>query len=195
MLRGLGEGAAHVDQVVVVLRKPRVRLIQQLLLRPAAMIPRDRLFQMPQTRSIGGRLRGVGRQITQLKSTSLTAQILPDVPAPVKGGIVADHVYPFPTPEPPSVRGTDQQSPRLPHQRSCQMTLAVVSRCGGFRLLTPRHPHRTDLRIQMHVQFILKHRHFVRREIGQQRLNFPEFPGMFRIGGTDLRTGTTPNEP
>ena len=91
-------------------------------------------------------------------------------------------------------RRAHQQRSGAPHQRACQMPLDVVAGSFDGRLLALEHPAGTDLGIQVQIDFILEHRHLVRRQAVQQSANLPEFRGVVRIGRSDHRPRPAPGE-
>ena len=74
------------------------------------------------------------------------------------------------------------------------MTLLIVSGGDDFRLLSAPHPTRSDLGIQMHVDFILKHDRLACRQRPQQTAEFSQFGLPLRIFQTQDRTGPAPGE-
>ncbi len=120
--------------------------------------------------------------------------------AVVESGIVADHMDHSVTAEPPSqvVQVSDEQfgvptsrrDPTAAAGRSAsaatrQMPFLVIAWRDDLGLFAADHPARTDLGVQVHVDFVLKDDRFLGGQMGDQPLDVPQFRRVLGIARAD----------
>src|SRR4029077_6945244 len=60
-------------------------------------------------------------------------------------------------------------------------------------LFSARHPARTDLRVQVDIDFVFENYRFIVQKTSQQLAQALNFPGVLRVGRTQNRTWPTPD--
>ncbi len=196
--------------MVVIGLQPVIGEFQEFLDRAAAMIAGNGFVQVPPDPFDGiGFWRVLGQEV-QLYPLSGALEILPHQPAIVKRGVITDHMDRAVTTQAmPQVvqmcdkqfrvaacgRRTHQQRSGAPDQRSGQVSLDVIARRFDGCLLTFEHPTGTDLGIQVQINFILKHRHFVGRQVVQQPANSSELACVLGVRRPDGGPGPAQAKP
>lgn len=74
------------------------------------------------------------------------------------------------------------------------MALLVVARCDHYCWLSFFHPLAGDLRVEMDIDFVLKHRGLVRAKSVQHSANRSKLYGLFRIAWADDRAWPSPDQ-
>ena len=87
-----------------------------------------------------------------------------------------------------------QQPSGTPMKRAGDMILLVVARRDEFGLLPCAHPARSNLRVQMNIDFVLKHDGLVLGQTRNQPLDFPQFCLVFVVVRTNHRTRPSPDK-